>query len=337
MNYFERLVGQDRAVELLTQAVAQNRIAPAYLFAGPDGVGRSLAARCFVEQIICTFPSTEGKKGGVTPLTEVTKEKIASVRKRLQLGNHPDLLWVEPTYLHNGVRLSAAEAAEKGVKRKAPPQIRLEQVREIAQFLSRPPLESLRSLVVIEQAETMAEAAANGLLKTLEEPGKATIILIAPAVESLLPTLVSRCQRIPFYRLNSEAMKQVLIEAKHEEILQHPEVLALAGGSPGEAIASWQQLQTIPSGLLERAKQLPQTLRDALELAREIDRTLDTEAQLWLADYLQHNYWQQFIEGKIQRSPLEKLEKAKKCLRSYAQPRLVWEVTLMEMCKAAVL
>jgi len=48
----------------------------------------------------------------------------------------------------------------------------------------------------LEQAETMAEAAANALLKTLEEPGQAT--LIAPAAESLLPTLVSRCQRIPF-------------------------------------------------------------------------------------------------------------------------------------------
>ncbi|MHC5831988.1 MAG: DNA polymerase III subunit delta', partial [Nostoc sp.] len=49
MNPFAPVVGQQQAIELLTQAVRQNRVAPAYLFVGPDGVGRSLAARCFVE------------------------------------------------------------------------------------------------------------------------------------------------------------------------------------------------------------------------------------------------------------------------------------------------
>lgn len=50
------------------------------------------------------------------------------------------------------------------------------------------------------------------LLKTLEEPGKVTLILIAPSPESVLPTLVSRCQKIPFYRLDNAAMKQVLTQ-----------------------------------------------------------------------------------------------------------------------------
>lgn len=318
MNPFERLIGQDRAQEILKQAIAQNRIAPAYLFAGPDGVGRSLAAKCFTEEVFYG-----------------SNDKQLTSHKRQQLSNHPDLLWVQPTYLHNGVRLSAAEAAEKGVKRKAPPQIRLEQVREIAQFLSRPPLEASRSLVIVEQAETMAEAAANALLKTLEEPGQATIVLIAPAIESLLPTLVSRCQRIPFYGLDLARMEKVLRQNGHEEILQHPEVLAASAGSPGEAIASWQQLQAIPPELLAAVKQIPKTLRKALELARQIDKALDTEAQLWLIDYLQQCYWQQFLQGDIRQSPLEKLEKARKCLLSYAQPRLVWEVTLMGMCQYA--
>ena len=51
MNFFAPLIGQTQAVELLNQAVTQNRIAPAYLFAGVDGIGRSLAARCFIEQL----------------------------------------------------------------------------------------------------------------------------------------------------------------------------------------------------------------------------------------------------------------------------------------------
>lgn len=316
MNYFAQLVGQTQAVELLTQAVIQNRVAPAYLFTGADGVGRSLAARCFVEYLFCAH---------------IAASKQQQVQHRLQLGNHPDLLWVQPTYLHQGQRLSATEAAAAGLKRKAPPAIRIEQIREIAQFLSRSPLEAPRSVVVLEQAETMAEAAANALLKTLEEPGQATLILIAPAAEALLPTLVSRCQRIPFYRLNPDAMAQVLRQTSHGEILSQPSVLAIAQGSPGEAIASWQQLQAIPADLLQSIAQLPKSLGDALELARQIDKTLDTAAQLWLVDYLQHSYWQQFLLGAIERSPLEQLEKARRYLLSYAQPRLVWEVTLLEL------
>jgi len=334
MDFFAKLIGQ-QAVELLTQAVSQNRVAPAYLFAGPDGVGKSLAARCFVEQLFCT----SFKAGGSLQQRRHFNVPIdqQQIQKRLQLGNHPDLLWVQPTYLHQGQRLSAAEAAAAGLKRKAPPVIRTEQIREITQFLSRPPLEASRSVVVLEQADTMAEAAANALLKTLEEPGQATLILIAPASESLLPTLVSRCQRIPFYRLDSSAIAQVLRQTGNEEILNQPLVLELAQGSPGQAIAAKQQLQTIGSDLLQVITQPLKSLRDALDLARQIDQNLDTEAQLWLLNYLQHCYWQQFLAGAIRKSPLEDLEKARHSLLCYAQPRLVWECTLLAVYQAATL
>lgn len=314
MNAFVSLIGQPQAVELLTQAVTKNRIAPGYLFAGSPGVGRSLAAQCFIELL---FSSEKGDSDRL------------HLQRRIQQGNHPDIFWVTPTYLHQGKRLSAKEAEEAGLKRKAPPQIRLEQIREIGEFLSRPPLEVSRSVVVIEQAETMAEAAANGLLKTLEEPGRATLILIAPSADSLLPTLVSRCQKIPFYRLNQEAMAKVLQRTGYDEILSHPEIIAMAQGSPGEAIAYWKQLDTIPDWLLRRVKQRPTNLREALELAKEIDKNLDAEAQLWLVNYLQHCYWQHFLEGTLPESPLPALEKARQYLRSYVQPRLVWECTLM--------
>ena len=317
MNFFAPLVGQNQAVELLTQAVRQNRIAPAYLFTGPDGVGRSLAAKCFVAQVFCAG---------------VPAHQQPQVQHRLQLDNHPDLLWVEPTHLHQGQRLSAAEAVTAGLKRKAPPLIRLEQIREIVQFLSRPPLEAPRNVVVLEQAETMAEAAANALLKTLEEPGQATLILLAPSIESLLPTLVSRCQRIPFHRLNLEGMAQVLQQTGHAELRLSPEVLGIAQGSPGEANASWKQLENIPADLLKAVEAPPKSLKDALETARQIDK-MDTAAQLWLVDYLQHRYWRQFLTGAIRRSPLQQLEQARKSLLCYAQPRLVWECTLLEMCQ----
>jgi DNA polymerase III subunit delta' len=315
---FEELRGQKQAVELLTQAVKQNRIAPAYLFVGADGVGRSLAARCFIELLFSN---------------SVQPHQIATLKNRIRQGNHPALFWVEPTYQYQGQRLTAAEASEKGVKRKAPPVIRLEQIREITQFLSRPPLEAPRNVVVLEQAETMAESAANALLKTLEEPGKATLILIAPSPESVLPTLVSRCQKIPFYRLDTVAMNQVLTQTGNVEVLQHPEVLSLAAGSPGTAILAYQQLQTINSELLLEVKKIPTSYRHALELAKKIDKELDTEAQLWLIDYLQQFYWQQ----RHTRSIIEQLEKTRKNLLSYAQPQLVWECTFLSILQISQL
>ena len=253
------------------------------------------------------------------------------IKNRLRQGTHPDVLWVQPTYLYQGQRYSAAEAAEKKLKRKAPPIIRTEQIREIAQFLSRRSAIAPRSVVVIEKAETMAESAANALLKTLEEPGQATLILIAPSAESLLPTLVSRCQKIPFYRLSPAALSQVLSQTGHESILpQDPAILATCQGSPGKAISTGQMYQAIPPDLIHNLDKLPKSsLRNALELARQVGK-LELEVQLWLLDYLQQQYWQQFLSGKISVPPLAQLEIARKYLLSFVQPRLVWEVALME-------
>jgi DNA polymerase III subunit delta' len=309
---FAPLVGQPQAVALLLAAVQHRRIAPAYLFVGAPGVGRRLAAECFAEVLLRSQTSPE-----------------RSPRHRIRDRNHPDLFWVEPTYLHQGQLLTAAAAQEQNLKRRSPPQIRLEQIRQIAQFLGRPPLEAMRSLVVVDDANTMAESAANGLLKTLEEPGAATIILIAPSVDSLLPTLVSRCQQIPFRRLSPEAIAQVLTQAGHEELLQYPDVLALAQGSPGEAIASWQQRQTLPPEILEAIASPPATLRQALDLARPL-ASLPAESQLWLIDYWQQTLWQTTGNSAY----LHPLESARRALRSFAQPRLVWEVALMQLLEA---
>jgi DNA polymerase-3 subunit delta' len=312
MSTFASLIGQPHAVELLAQAIARDRIAPAYLFAGSPGIGKRLAAQCFLQLLLSPSPRLPASP---------------ALQRRITQRNHPDLLWVEPTYLHQGKRLSPAEADAAGLKRKTPPMVRLEQIREITQFLSRSPLEAPRSVVIIDAAETLPESAANALLKTLEEPGQATIILLASSTDALLPTIVSRCQRIPFYRLDQVSMTQVLRQTGHDMILTQPQVLALAQGSPGEAIAHWQKLETIPPELLESAMTLPRTLRDALSLARTIAKTLDGEAQLWLVGYLQQVYWSQAGSAKA----LQLLEKAREYLLAYVQPQLVWEVTLMQM------
>ncbi len=297
---------------LLCRACDRGREAPAYLFAGPQGVGRRLAAERFAEILLAT-----------------SEPPSPVLQRRIVQRNHPDLLWVEPTYLHQGRLIAASLATEEGLSRKSPPQTRLEQVRQIAQFLSRPPLEARRAVVVIEAAETMAEGAANGLLKTLEEPGQATILLLAPGPQALLPTLVSRCQTIPFQRLNAADMAMVLQRVGQGEVLEQPQILAMAQGSPGGAIAAYHQLQTIPPELLTALHQPPRTLREALDQARQVAKALDTEAQLWLLDYLLNWYWQSYPAESPRWLP--KLEAAKGHLRRFVQPRLVWEVMLMAL------
>lgn len=313
---FTHLVGQAQAVELLSAAIHRDRVAPAYLFTGPQGVGRRRAAQAFLEALLCP-PSPDQQR------------QLHCLRR----GNHPDALWLEPTYQHQGKLLTRTQLAAAGAQLpKSRPQIRLEQIREIARFVGRPPLMADRTVVVLTEAETMAEAAANGLLKTLEEPGQATLILIAPGPDALLPTLVSRCQPIPFHRLSEEQMALVLAQAGKAGILQHPQILAMAQGSPGAAIQHWQQLQTVSPELLQTVTQPLASLRQALGLARRIDEALDLEAQLWLIDYLQHHRWQQG-----QSHHLQILEQARRPLLSYAQPRLVWEVTLMELVSSGPL
>ena len=189
---FADLIGQPRAVALLEAVLEQQRLAPAYLFSGADGVGRRLAAQRFLEGVIA---GTEGS---------------LALRRRLMEGNHPDLLWVEPTYSHQGQLIPISQAEEQGLARRALPQLRLEQVRGVARFLGRRPVEASRCLVVLEQVEAMAEGAANALLKTLEEPGDGLLILITATPERLLSTIRSRCQQIPFVRLDPTDLDQVL-------------------------------------------------------------------------------------------------------------------------------
>ncbi|NEQ96007.1 MAG: DNA polymerase III subunit delta' [Cyanothece sp. SIO2G6] len=339
---FDRLIGQPQAVRLLGQAIAHNRIAPGYLFVGPNGIGKRLAAECFVHQLLQPRSASLTQQHHSAALSQ---SELSHLHLRIQQRNHPDLFWVEPTYTHQGKQISMAEAEERGLKRRAPPILRLEQIRTVTEFLSRPSLEAPQSVVVLEQTETMAEAAANALLKTLEEPGNATLILIAPSVDSLLPTLISRCQIIPFRRLDRDAIAHILQNAGYGHILTQPHMLDLAQGSPGEAIASWQKSQAIEEqspSLLEHLQQPPTSIRQALTLGQTIAKQLDPETQLWLIGYLQQCYWRNSyrimsestgiaMHPLIGKSTVDILETARQHLRRYVQPRLVWEVALMKL------
>jgi DNA polymerase III subunit delta' len=296
INPFHSILGQSQAISLLEAGLKQNRIATAYLFYGAPGVGKSLTARAFAQAL-----------------------------HQSDNPNHPDLLWVEPTYLEKGKMLTVTEAVAAGLQRRAAPQVRLDQIRQLTDFLVHSSVRSDRLVIVIEGAETMAESAANGLLKTLEEPGIATIILIAPSLNSLLPTIISRCQLIPFRRLSSEDMQTVLAQADYGNL--PAEVLALAQGSPGAAINAHNQYQAISTELLQSLSTLPRSPRQALTLAKQVSKDLDFEAQIWILDFLQQSLWRSHSNPQI----LTRLEQAAKQLQGYVQPRLVWEVLLLDL------
>ncbi len=309
---FEDLLGQTRAVALLEASLVKGRLAPAYLFAGPDGVGRRLAALRFLEGVLA------GLQGD------------AGIRRRLQEGNHPDLLWVEPTYQDKGQLVPASKAEELGLARRAAPQLRLEQIRDVSRFLSRRAVEARGCVVVLEDAEAMAEGAANALLKTLEEPGEGLLILIAATPEQLLTTIRSRCQQIPFTRLSSEQLAVVLERCgEPAPTADPPELLELAAGSPGALLRCRQAWADLPEGLAARLLDMAAAAEplQALALARDLAEALDAEQQLWLLGWWQLALWRR--QAPV--AQLQRLERLRSQLRAYVQPRLAWEVALLEL------
>ena len=309
---FDGLVGQPLAVDLLEAALQQKRLAPAYLFAGPEGVGRRLAALRFLEGVLSEGVGCE------------------RARRRLEDRNHPDLVWIEPTFQHQGRLLTRDEAVEAGVNRRTPPQLRLEQIRGVRRALGRQPVESTRGMVVIESTEAMAEAAANALLKTLEEPGHGLLILLTAAPERLLSTIRSRCQLIRFVRLDLPSVAEVLrrLDAVEQD---PPELLAMAAGSPGAVLEHRNRWAALPTELMPRLRHLPNKPMQALDLARDVCEALDGEQQLWLI-----NWWQQALwTSSRDVESLKRLETLRRHLLSFVQPRLAWEVALLDLTKEA--
>ena len=315
MDNFKNIYGQDLAIRILNSAISKEHFSPAYLFSGPEGVGRIKTAKVFVQAIL----SKNSDK-------EFTKRKIES-------NNHPDLLWIEPTYLVQGKSISQKQARLENMSIKSPPQIRLNQINAIIEFLSKKPLVSERSIVLIEDIETMNESASNALLKTLEEPKSGLFILITERFDKLLSTIRSRCQIVPFIRLNENQVTQIveklevskeISDTSNEKI---EEIIAFSNGSPGKYLKNLKYWLNIPIGLRQKLELKLTNQIDGLKLAKEITDELNIEQQLWLIDFKQNSIWEKENNAYM----IKKLEELRKHLLTYVQPRLAWEVTLLEM------
>ncbi len=200
---FSAIIGQTKAVNLLTRALNGNRLAHGYLFVGHEGVGKTTTAHALAASLFCQEAQTGSPCGHCTGCI-----KIAS-------GNHPDLLTIQP------------EGA--GIK--------INQIRQLKKDLSFPPFEAEMRVVIIEDAQTMGREAGNSLLKILEEPPPNNLLLLVAAdSEPLLDTIVSRCQVIPFRALPPE-QAFAIIQHNHPELSidEAESMTKLTGGCPGQA------------------------------------------------------------------------------------------------------
>ena len=315
MNDFKYIYGQDLAIEILKSAISKQQIASAYLFSGPEGVGRKKTAKVFINNILDKNFDRES-----------TKRKIES-------NNHPDLLWIEPSYIIQGKSISQAQAKAENISMKSLPQIRLNKIKEIIEFLGKKPFESERSIVIIEDIERLNESASNALLKTLEDTNKGLFILITQRPEKLLSTIRSRCQLVPFTRLDDNNVNKIIQKLEYvKEINEIPnenikELIDFSHGSPGRYLINIQIWLGISSQLRQKLRIKLDNRIDLMKLAKEITDELNVEQQLWLIDFEQNRIWVNEKNSYL----LKRLEELRKQLLGYVQPRLAWEVTLLEI------
>ena len=315
MNYFQNIIGQDLAIEILNSAISKNKIAPAYLFTGPEGVGRKKVAKIFIKSII--------EKG-------ISK---GNTKKKIESNNYPDLIWIKPMYLFQGKIISQEQAKIESINIKAPPQIRLNQIKQIIEFLGRKPLEAEKSMIIIEDIERMNESASNALLKTLEEPNEGMFILISQRPEKLLSTIRSRCQRIPFNRLDDNQLSQIIEKMNNFNEINEiqnttkQELVTFSNGSPGLYLTNLRSWLEIPKSIRDQMQIKLTNPIEALSLAREITEELNVEQQLWLINLQQNNVWNK----EKNETMIKKLEDLRRKILSYVQPRLSWEITLLEI------
>ncbi len=200
---FSEILGQETAKKFLKQVLARRKIPHAYIFSGIPGIGKTSTAMAFTMALNCREPA-EFEGCGHCPSC-----------RQLRGGNFPDFLSIQPEGQN----------------------IRIDQIKDLNRSLSFAPVSGDYRVSVIHQAESMTDEAANSFLKTLEEPPPGNILILKVAEPlDLLPTIVSRCQKVPFQPLTAPDMMTWLIEAKSLDQAAATLLARISAGSLGRAI-----------------------------------------------------------------------------------------------------
>lgn len=252
---------QDKAISILQRAYAAGKVPHAYIFAGPEGVGKFKTAREWVKLLLCKNP-TEKK----TKKNEFADSCGSCQSCRMfETGSHPDF---------NLVYKELREFTTDGKGKPPPVDLPIDVIREflIEKVSTRPTL-SKRKVYIVSEAEKLNAASQNSLLKVLEEPPEyCSIILLCTRLEKLLPTTKSRCQIIRFGPIGQdriiEKLKQMGIDGKKAQYFAR-----LAQASLGLA-CQWAQLELADANLYKTKKELISSISayeyaDSLNLAKQ--------------------------------------------------------------------
>lgn len=238
-----QIFGHGWAVDLLNKQLSNGQLHHAYLFSGPDGIGRRTLALRFAQAINCDNKNESGNPCGECRICRQTMEMKQT-------------------------DLSIVECAEGSNS------IKVEQIRELQHLLSLTPFEAQFRIALLLDFEKATTSAQNALLKTLEEAPKRVILLLTiDAIENVLPTISSRCEIIRLRPMNAQQLSATLenqwkIEGNHAKMLAQ-----VSGGRLGEALRYAQAPE-----LLEKRKQYLDDLMTLIVQDR-VDRLMYAEKQ----------------------------------------------------------
>ena len=248
------IIGHQQIVEQLQHTVASDRIAGAYLFVGPTGVGKETVARYFAQLIFC-------EQEAQPPI--VCGECLAC--RKVDSGNHPDLQFIRP----EGSLL------------------KIGQIRELQKQIIYEPLEASRKVYILTDVERMNAEAENCLLKTLEEPpASSVLILLTSNIRALLPTTRSRCQILQFHLMPTQELTEILVERFSVAPEQATTLAITADGAIGKALTQLEKGDILAEEVAEILRATDQLA--AFRLAEHFKDNPDTLGELvtWYRDLL---------------------------------------------------
>ena len=188
---FENVLGQPKVRDFLRTSVQQDRVSQAYLFCGPAGSNKTTAAFALAQAVLCP-KGPKGPRGGACGDCDCCS--------RIARRTHPDVHYYAP------------EGAGGYL---------VEQIRDIVADVALAPIQASRKFYILDRVDLLGTQAANAFLKTLEEPpDDVVMVLLARTRESVLPTVVSRCQVVPFRSIPESEAVGIVVQnsgASHEQ------------------------------------------------------------------------------------------------------------------------
>jgi DNA polymerase-3 subunit delta' len=239
---WQRVRGHDAHVDAFRRAVQRGRLAHAYLFTGPGGVGKHLFAVELAKALLCESAPADSSQSSL----EACDRCAACVQ--VEADTHPDFF--------------------RAVRPEDKHEFPVELMRELCQAFSFKSARGRGKVVLLDDADDLNQESANCFLKTLEEPPlRSVLILIGSTPDRQLPTIVSRCQVIRFAPLADAAVDAVLAAHGVDDAILRQRLVSLSGGSPGLALTL-----TDPALLDVRRRLLDALAKphlDAVALAKE--------------------------------------------------------------------